>query len=118
MTTEELCEELRQKDVFRLEDVAYAIIETNGRMSVVKRPEAEPPTAQLCGLIPPDGGIEAVVVSDGAVSDFSLSLIRKSRAWLDGVLRGKNVAVEDVFLMTADVSGQSRIIKKERGVSE
>lgn len=118
MTTEELCEELRQKDVFRLEDVAYAIIETNGRMSVVKRPETEPPTAQLCGLIPPDGGIEAVVVSDGAVSDFSLSLIRKSRAWLDGVLRGKNVAVEDVFLMTADVSGQSRIIKKERGVSE
>lgn len=118
MTTEDLCEELRQKDVFRLEDVAYAIIETNGRMSVVKRPEAEPPTAQLCGLIPPDGGIEAVVVSDGAVSDFSLSLIRKSRAWLDGVLRGKNVAVEDVFLMTADVSGQSRIIKKERGASQ
>lgn len=35
MTTEDLCEELRQKDVFRLEDVAYAIIETNGRMSVV-----------------------------------------------------------------------------------
>ena len=118
MTTEDLCEELRQKDVFRLEDVAYAIIETNGRMSVVKRPEAEPPTAQLCGLIPPDGGIEAVVVSNGAVSDFSLSLIRKSRAWLDGVLRGKNVAVEDVFLMTADVSGQSRIIKKERGASQ
>lgn len=114
MTTEDLCEELRQKDVFCLEDVAYAIVETNGRMSVVRRPEKEPPTAALCGLLPPDNGIEAVVVSDGCVSDFSLQLIRKSRGWLDGVLRGKNVAVRDIFLMTADTAGQYRIVKKER----
>lgn len=113
MTTEELCEELRQKDVFCLEDVSYAIVETNGRMSVIKRPEKDPPTAELCGLLPQDNGIEAVVVSDGSVSDFSLRLIRKSRGWLDGILRGKNVSVQEIFLMTANTAGQYRIIKKE-----
>ena len=113
MTTEDLCEELRQKDVFCLEDVSYAIVETNGRMSVIKRPEKDPPTAELCGLLPPDNGIEAVVVSDGSVSDFSLRLIRKSRGWLDGILRGKNVSVQEIFLMTANTAGQYRIIKKE-----
>lgn len=113
MTTEDLCEELRQKDVFCLEDVSYAIVETNGRMSVIKRPEKDPPTAGLCGLLPPDNGIEAVVVSDGSVSDFSLRLIRKSRGWLDGILRGKNVSVQEIFLMTANTAGQYRIIKKE-----
>lgn len=113
MTTEDLCEELRQKDVFCLEDVSYAIVETNGRMSVIKRPEKDPPTAELCGLLPPDNGNEAVVVSDGSVSDFSLRLIRKSRGWLDGILRGKNVSVQEIFLMTANTAGQYRIIKKE-----
>ena len=113
MTTEDLCEELRQKDVFCLEDVSYAIVETNGRMSVIKRPEEDPPTAELCGLLPQDNGIEAVVVSDGSVSDFSLRLIRKSRGWLDGILRGKNVSVQEIFLMTANTAGQYRIIKKE-----
>ena len=48
MTTEDLCEELRQKDVFCLEDVSYAIVETNGRMSVIKRPEKDSPLPPSC----------------------------------------------------------------------
>lgn len=113
MTTEDLCEELRQKDIFCLEDVAYAIVETNGRMSIVKKPGKDVPTAELCGLIPPDNGIEAVVISDGVISDFSLRLIRKSQGWLEGILRGKNLSAKDVFLMTANTAGQFYIVKKE-----
>lgn len=113
MTTEDLCEELRQKDIFCLEDVAYAIVETNGRMSIVKKPGKDVPTAELCGLIPPDNGIEAVIISDGVISDFSLQLIRKSQGWLEGVLRGKNLSAKDVFLMTANTAGQFYIVKKE-----
>ena len=113
MTTEDLCEELRQKDIFCLEDVAYAIVETNGRMSIVKKPGKDVPSAELCGLIPPDSGIEAVVVSDGVVSDFSLQLIRKSHGWLEGILRGKNLSAKDIFLMTANTAGQFHIVKKE-----
>lgn len=113
MTTEDLCEELRQKDIFCLEDVAYAIVETNGRMSIVKKPGKDVPNAELCGLIPPDNGIEAVVVSDGVISDFSLQLIRKSQGWLEGILRGKNLSAKDVFLMTANTAGQFYIVKKE-----
>lgn len=113
MTTEDLCEELRQKDIFCLEDVAYAIVETNGRMSIVKKPGKDVPTAELCGLIPPDNGIEAVVISDGVISDFSLRLIRKSQGWLEGILRGKNLSAKDVFLMTANTAGQFYIVEKE-----
>lgn len=113
MTTEDLCEELRQKDIFCLEDVAYAIVETNGRMSIVKKPGKDVPTAELCGLIPPDNGIEAVVISDGVISDFSLQLIRKSQGWLERILRGKNLSAKDVFLMTANTAGQFYIVKKE-----
>ncbi|HEX2985891.1 MAG TPA: DUF421 domain-containing protein [Caproiciproducens sp.] len=113
MTTEDLMEELRQKSVFSLEDVAYAIVETNGKMSVIKKPDKEQPTAGLLGVALPDTGIETVVISDGVISDFSLQLCAKSRDWLDGVLRGKDVRKEEIFIMTANRKGDFNIIKKD-----
>lgn len=113
MTVEDLFEELRQKDVFNFEDVAYAIIETNGKLSVIKKPDKEYTTAGMLGIAVPDNGIETVVVSDGVISDFSLSLCRKSKEWLEGVLRGKNVAVKDIYIMVANCKGDFTIIKKD-----
>lgn len=113
MTVEDLFEELRQKDVFNFEDVAYAIIETNGKLSVIKKPDKEYTTAEMLGIAVPDNGIETVVVSDGVISDFSLSLCRKSKEWLEGVLRGKNVAVKDIYIMVANCKGDFTIIKKD-----
>lgn len=113
MSTEDLSEQLRQKDVFSIEDVAYAIVETNGKMSVIKKPDKETPTAGMLGVALPDTGIETVVVSDGVLSDSSIHLINKSRQWVEGVLRGKSTQASDVFIMTANTKGDFTIIKKD-----
>jgi len=113
MTTEDLVEQLRQKDVFSIEDVAYAIVETNGKMSVIKKPDKEQPTAGMLGVALPDTGIETVVISDGVISDFSLQLCNKSKDWLEGVLRGKNIKADSIFIMTANKKGDFNIIKKD-----
>lgn len=113
MTVEDLNEELRQKDVFSFEDVAYAIVETNGKMSIIKKPDKEQPTVGMLGLTPSDTGIETVVISDGEISDPSLQLCSKSRDWLEGVLRGKNTSLHEVFIMTANKKGDFTIIKKD-----
>ena len=113
MSTEDLSEQLREKDIFSLEDVAYALIETDGKLSVVKKPDKNTVTAGMLAIAVPDTGIEAVVISDGVISPFSLKLIRKSQAWLEGVLRGKNITQDKIFLMTADTSGSFNIIRKE-----
>ena len=42
ITLEDLFEELRCKDVFSLSDVAFAIVETNGTLSIIKKPEKKP----------------------------------------------------------------------------
>ena len=112
MSTEDLFEQLRQKSVFAIEDVAYAIVETNGKLSVIKKPDKETPTAGMLGIAVPDTGIETVVVSDGVISDESAKLCNKSRAWVEGVLHGKNLKAEDVFIMTANNAGDFNIIKK------
>lgn len=113
MTTEDLSEQLRQKNVFSIQDVAYAIVETNGKMSVIKKPDKEQPTAGMLAVALPDTGIETVVISDGVISDFSLQLCGKSMDWLSGVLKGQCLSPKEIFLMTANTKGDFFIVKKE-----
>lgn len=113
LTTEDLFEQLREKDVFSLKDVAYAIVETDGRMSIIKKPDQEQPTAGMLGIAVPSRGIETVVISDGVISDSSLQVCGKSRKWLEETLRHQNVQAADVFIMTANTKGDFQIIPKE-----
>lgn len=113
ITTEDLMEQLRQNGVFYLEDVAWAIIETNGMMNVIRRPEEDPVTPRQLQLKPEPPVLETSVISDGEVSLHSLRLVGKDRDWLDRRLKEQGVAVKDIFLMTARSDGKWRIIKKQ-----
>ena len=68
LTTEDLFEQLRQNGVFYLEDVAWAIIETNGNMSVIRWPEEDAVTPKELGLKTEASYLEVVVISDGELS--------------------------------------------------
>lgn len=114
MTIEDLFESLRQLNIFNINDVSYAIVETNGKMSIMKKPGKETTTANMLGVMVPETGIDAVVISDGEISDFSLSLCSKSHDWIEGILKGKNLSVQDVFIMTANKKGDYTIIEKEK----
>jgi uncharacterized membrane protein YcaP (DUF421 family) len=113
MSTEDLGEQLRQLDVFSIADVAYAIVETNGRMSVMKKPDKQQPDASMLGIVVPNNGIEAVVVSDGVLSSFSMQLCGVTEEWIDGVLAGEKISRDQVLIMTANKKRSYQIIKKE-----
>ena len=68
MSTEDLSEQLRQMNVFSIQDVAYAIVETNGKLSVMKKPEKDQVSASMLGIAVPDHGIDAVVIRKEAVN--------------------------------------------------
>ena len=113
LTTEDLFEQLRQKGVFYLEDVAWAIIETNGRMSVIRRPEEDPVTPKQLGLRVPFPGLEVAVISDGELSRRSLALCGKEEAWVRHRLEERGLSERQVFLMTVRTDGKYRILPKE-----
>ena len=46
-TIEDLMEDLRQMNIFRIEDVEYAIVETNGKLSILPKPDQTPATAGM-----------------------------------------------------------------------
>ena len=71
-TLDDILEALRKKDVFNIEDVQYAIAETDGTLSVMLKPEKRNFTKEDGQINEPDNGLPSVVVSDGKIiqSDF------------------------------------------------
>lgn len=113
MSIEDLNEQLRQQDIFSLSQIQYAIVETNGQISVLKKPENRSVDAQMLGITPDDNGIEAVVINDGMISDGACKLCGVDFKWISSVLRDNEVQIEDVFIMTADGNRNYSIIRKE-----
>lgn len=114
LTTEDLSVQLRQLDIFSIEDVQYCIVETNGKVSVLEKPSKRKPSTSDLGIQIKDNKIETVVVSDGEILNNSLSLCSKNSNDVQQILLKENTVLKDVFLMTLDALGNYNIIKKER----
>ena len=93
LSTEDLLEQLRQLDVFSLDDVCFAIMETNGQMSVLKKAEKQPPNCSVLGITVPKAELNTVVISDGNICDSSLSMCGLSRDWLMEVINTQNIKI-------------------------
>lgn len=112
LTTEDLCIQLRQLDVFCLEDVQYCIVETNGKLSVQLKPEKRKPSAEDLNISISDSGIEAVVINDGEMLQHSIKLTKVDEGWIMEKLKENKIDIKDVFIMTANSIGEYNIIKK------
>ena len=114
MSTEDLMEQLRQKDIFNIDDVAFAIVETNGMVSVLKKAENDLPTNKDLAVRKKPSELKVTVISDGEISRSSLQLCAWSEKSILDTLSREKTDLKDVFLMIADKSGDYTIIRKER----
>ncbi|SCY06424.1 Uncharacterized membrane protein YcaP, DUF421 family [Ruminococcus sp. YE282] len=114
LSNEDLFTQLRQQDVFNIEDIQYCIVETNGSISVLKKPEKRQPTAENLNIQIQDKKIQAVVINDGEILDNSLDLCQKDENYIYKILKKENKKVSDIFIMTLDGIGNYNIILKDK----
>ena len=114
LTTEDLCVQLRQQNIFSIEDIQYCIVETNGSVSVLEKPESRKPAAKDFGIEIEDNKIETVVVNDGQILDNSLNLCLKKKEDVYEILQKENAKLKDVFLLTMDALGNYNLVWKEK----
>lgn len=112
MTIEDLTEQLRLKDVFFLNEVDYAIVETNGSLSIMRCAADNPLTPKDAKVKVKNKGIEVVVVADGDLSESSLQLIGRTPQWLNQQIAAVNISQKDIFIMTADTHGNTTVIPR------
>lgn len=99
---DDLMEGLRSKDVFDIQEVHYAIVETNGTLSVLKKFNAQTATAEMLSLQGEDNAPPLVIISDGRLIKDNLERYNVKESWVMTTLHKKFLQVSDVFLMTVD----------------
>ena len=114
-TVDDLLEALRKKDVFDITTVQYAIVETDGTLSVLLKPENKVPTAGELQVQLPDNGMPTVIISDGKVVETDFKECNMTPEKMKKLIRKKHIDVENVLLMTMDKKGNTHMIKKVNG---
>lgn len=113
LTVEDLMETLRQNGVFDIKEVEYAIAETNGKISLFKRPQDQSVTRGDLSVSLSEDGAPVPVVSDGKIVDWGLTLCSLDKAWVLKTIERKGFDLDSVLLMTADKNKRVCIIRKE-----
>ena len=114
ISTDELISELRQKEVTDPSQVLYAILEQNGKISVIPKAAYQSPHAQQLGLTPKEEGIYHIIIDGGVINSYSLQQLNLSRIQIDTLLQDRALTHKDIYLMLMSDSGDIRIIKKEK----
>ena len=118
-TVDELFEELRMKGCTDLEQIKYAILETNGQLSVLPYAACQPPTAAQLEVKTQEGGLPVILISDGRLMEENLHLTGHDKHWLDKQLRKRSCpSPAHVFLMTVDEVGKVYLAPRQQHSKE
>ena len=114
VTLDELTGHLRQKDVLDVQTVQFAILETDGSLSVFPYPKDRPATAKEAGIRADKQYLPITIVEDGYVSRENLEKAGKDRLWLEKTLRESQISKEAVLMLTVDCAGHVTLLRKEQ----
>lgn len=107
MNTSDLMLSLRNKNAFNLTDVEFAVLETNGQLSVMKKADAQPLTPKSFGLQVTDETDPRLVILDGKVMEKTLADLGYPKEWLLEELNKQGVSsVKEVYLAQIDSQGK------------
>lgn len=93
---DELTMMLRQKDVFDITTLDYAILEPDGSLSVILKPENQPVTAKDMHMHPPKSKLMTELIIDGVLIKQNLKERNKDINWLTEQLKKKNITIQDI----------------------
>lgn len=99
----DLLEECRINGYFDLSDIDYAMMEANGKVSFLLKPESETPTNKDLKIKKQRKGLCSNLVVDGIVMHKALESTHKTEDWLKQQLKVKGYKVDDVILATLDL---------------
>ncbi len=113
VSLDELTGHLREKDVLDIRTVQYAILETDGNLSVFPYPKFRPASAKDAGIQAKRQYLPITVIEDGYLSRENMALAEKNEAWLEETLQSHSTTVRDTLLLTVDRDDKVCWIGKE-----
>ena len=107
-------EALRSKDVFELSEVAFAMVETNGTISVCRKFEASTPTNDAFGFQRPQARQPSLpIITDGSYVSVNLKAFGVTEDWARGICAEKGCTVKQTLLLLCNDAHETLLIPKE-----
>ncbi len=114
ISVEELMGEIRQQGYTDLSQIEDAILEKNGKLTVLPKAEYAQPTVSDLGLQIKQDALMHVVFSGGSFGDMGLTLIGKDRDWLLQQIKKQGYEMSDLFCAMANREGKLTVYPKEK----
>ncbi|HZK44479.1 MAG TPA: DUF421 domain-containing protein [Syntrophomonadaceae bacterium] len=112
-TLTDLLEQLRDKNVFDISQVAYAVLETSGHLSILLKSEYQPVTRQDMQVAPQKAVLSPQVVFNGQVVEQNLTFLNKDPAWLIDRLKAQGINdPAQVFVATYNETDDNLYVDK------
>ncbi|RPF48308.1 uncharacterized membrane protein YcaP (DUF421 family) [Hydrogenoanaerobacterium saccharovorans] len=117
---DDLIEQLRSKDIFDISEVAYAIVETNGQLSVFQKYPYRITTNEDLNIPEPScaDSPPMVLISDGELIEDTLNYCNLRKEWLEKTLREQGVEQKDIFIMTCNRAANYHLVLREKKKKE
>ncbi len=115
MSLEELLCQIRESGITTIEDVNYAILESDGTLSIIPKAGARSVSISDLALNVVENGIAHAVIIDGVIKKEALEGAGKNYAWVENEIKKSNLAIKDIFLMSVDDANHVYIIKRKDG---
>ena len=113
LTAADLLEALRGKDVFDPADVAYALVETDGTLNLVKQPGKETLLREDVGLSQPrEAPTRLPFVLDGRICPDALAWFGKTPEWVTARLQKEKVPLPQVLLLLGDDTDEVTLVRR------
>lgn len=112
---DDLMEQLRTSNIFDINEVSLAVVETSGNLSAYQKFAARNLTPEMMNLPTPGEADSAtqIIISDGVVVEDALNYCNLRPEWLQRVLDSKSLTVKDIFLMTCNRQANYNIVLRE-----
>ena len=112
ITADELIGELRQQGIIDISEVLYAILEQNGKITVLQKAKYRVPNAEQLKIKTTETGICHIVIDKGVINDHGLCELGMEKSELEKILKKQNVDRKDVYLMIINDAGDVNLVRR------
>ena len=105
-TTHDLLTQLREKDIFNISDVEFAVLETSGELTVIPKSQKRNLTPEDLGLETEYEGLPIVLIEDGSINYNALEEVNLDKQWLTTELKKRMIAdISEVLILAIETNG-------------
>ncbi len=114
VSMEDIMEAMRSNGILKVEEILMAVLETNGTLSIIPKPEMVPPNAKDMKVsVKQSGGIPAIVIMDGVLVHENMKRKNVDEMTVEKICKGYQVKMNEIFMLTIDDDGKTFMVKRE-----